>query len=124
MEWNFSRSSGPGGQNVNKVNTKAELRLLPADVQGFDDAARARFITACGKRLTREGELILTAETHRSQLENREVCIEKLRALAAEALHPPKVRRKTRVSQSQKRKRLDNKKREANKKSARRWRPE
>jgi ribosome-associated protein len=124
VQWSYSRSSGPGGQNVNKVNTKAELRLAIGVIRGMDEAAAARLTALSGRRVTKDGEIVITAETHRSQIENREECLSRLLELTRSALTPPKKRRPTKVSKSQKRKRLENKKRSADKKSARRWRPE
>jgi ribosome-associated protein len=121
LRWSFTRSSGPGGQNVNKVNTRAELRMRPEVVRGLDDAGRARFELLAGKRLTREGELIFTADTHRSQQDNRQACLDRLRALLLMALTPPKKRKATKPSKGSRQRRLDSKRKESDKKSARRW---
>ncbi len=121
LVWSFSRSSGPGGQNVNKVNTRAELRVRPGAVYGLDEAARARLASLAGKRLTKDGEMVFAADTHRSQLDNRNACLDRLRAVVVMALSPPRKRRPTKPSRAAKERRLDAKKREGVKKANRRW---
>src|ERR1700760_1754917 len=91
----FARSGGPGGQNVNKLNTKADLRVHPADIVGMRPAATQRLIPFAGKRVTSTGEIHLTAETARTQEGNRAAVMAALRELIVRAMHRPKVRRKT-----------------------------
>ena len=105
----FSRSSGPGGQNVNKVSTKCEIRLATAALP-IHPAARHRLESLAGSRLTAAGELIITSETERSQSRNRDECFEKLRQLLVQAMHIPKVRRPTKPSRGSKERRLTAKK--------------
>ncbi len=95
LQFSFSRSSGPGGQNVNKLNTKAELRF---NVDGAVDdwiprlvAGRLKHLQA--KRINSNGELLITAQEHRTQNKNKEVTIDKLRRMLAEASVEPKDRR-------------------------------
>lgn len=101
----YSSSGGPGGQNVNKRATKAELRLelravpIPAD-------ARARLARLLGRRLTDEGVIVIAAEEHRSQPRNRAACLDRLRELVVRAMVRPKSRRATRPSRGSVERRL------------------
>jgi ribosome-associated protein len=120
FEWSFARSGGPGGQNVNKVASKAVLRWpfeaspsVPLDV-------KARFRTAFGNRLTTDGDLVLSSEATRDQARNREDCLEKLAAMLRAAAQPPKLRRATKPSKSSKRRRVDAKRRTSATKAGRR----
>ena len=81
VRFQFARSGGPGGQNVNKVNTKAELWVDPAGITGMTDAAKGRLLALVGNRLTVAGEIHLNAETERTQERNREAVLEKLKDL-------------------------------------------
>ncbi len=118
--WTYVRSSGPGGQNVNKVASKAVLRWdlgasssLPADV-------KARLRARETNRITAEGELVLTSQRYRDQERNRQDCLDKLREMLARAAVRPKVRRKTKPSRGSKEARLRDKKRRAGTKAGRR----
>ncbi len=120
LSWSFVRSGGPGGQNVNKVASKAVLRWdlvasssLPADV-------KARLQTQQRRRITSEGELLLTSQRYRDQERNREDCLEKLRQIVLQALTPPKVRKKTKPTRGAKERRLATKRRRAATKAFRR----
>lgn len=110
LRFSFTTSSGPGGQNVNKRATRAELRVRLADLPLPADAA-VRLRDALGWRCTAEGELIIDADEHRSQGRNREACVERLGELVRAALVRPKIRRKTKPSRSAKARRVDEKKR-------------
>lgn len=123
VKFSFSRSSGPGGQAVNKLSTKAELRVEVRSIVGLSDSAQARLRRLAGRRLTQRDELLFQADTHRSQLENKRACIDRLRVLIVDALNPPKPRKARRISRAMIQKRLDAKRKRADKKSARRWRP-
>jgi ribosome-associated protein len=108
----FSRSSGPGGQNVNKLSTKAELRLDVTALMGvLRESAIRRLRTLARNRITREDFLQLSSQEHRTQEANRAAVLEKLSALIEQARIEPKVRRPTKPSKAAKRRRLEGKKR-------------
>ena len=120
FEFSFVRSSGPGGQNVNKVNSKAVLRWqalaspsLPADV-------RQRLVAKHRPRITAEGELLIVSQRYRDQPRNIDDCLDKLREMLAGVLMAPKKRRPTRPGRAAKQRRLDSKKADSNKKNLRR----
>jgi ribosome-associated protein len=96
ITWRAVRSSGPGGQNVNKVASKIELRVDLDGVEGLDDAARARLAALAAPRLDSRGRLLLTSQRTRDQARNLEDAREKVRRLVARALVAPKRRRRTR----------------------------
>ncbi len=115
-----SRSSGPGGQNVNKVESRVEVRFHVADSQLLTDAQKALILEKIGPRLTAEGLLLVTAQESRSQLDNRATALRKLREVLATALRRPKPRRATKPSAGAVRKRLEGKKKQSEKKANRR----
>lgn len=123
LQYSFARSSGPGGQNVNKVNTKAELRVFVTALMGLDEAGQERLRKLAGSRLTKEDEILITADDSRSQATNRRTCLERLRVLVTEAAKKPRRRRKKRISRAQKEKRLQSKREKSEKKSRRQWKP-
>jgi ribosome-associated protein len=116
----FARSGGPGGQNVNKLNTKAQLWVRIDHIVGLSNRALARLRTLAGSRLTQQDEIHLRAETERSQEANREEVFERLRELIVQARVEPKPRRKTRPSRASKQRRLESKRRRGQIKSGRR----
>jgi ribosome-associated protein len=120
----YSRSSGPGGQNVNKVNTRAQLWVPLATIAGLRDSAMHRLRTLAGHRLTIADELHLVAETERTQEGNRSAVLDRLRHLIAQAAREPKRRKKTKPSRGAKERRLKSKKTRSEIKSKRRFRPE
>jgi ribosome-associated protein len=116
----YARSSGPGGQNVNKLNTKVELWIRPEWLVGLKPAAIERLRKLAGKRLTSTGEIHISADTERGQEGNRAQALSRLRDLIVRAKVEPKVRRKTRPSKASKLRRLEQKRRRSEVKSSRR----
>jgi ribosome-associated protein len=102
----FARSGGPGGQNVNKVSSKAELRWTPSTSRALSETDRAWLLRRLGSKLTTEGELIVVSTKTRDQLRNREDAEAKLVELVATALLRPKLRRATKPSRGAKERRL------------------
>ncbi len=113
------RSGGPGGQNVNKVASKAELLVDLALVEGLDEGAQARLAALAESRRDAEGRLRVTAGESRDYHRNLETAREKVRALVAKALVVPKRRRPTRPTAGSRERRIDAKKRDAKVKKAR-----
>ena len=103
----FARSSGPGGQNVNKVESAVHLRFDVAHSPSLDDGTKRRLATLAGRRLTVDGVLVLFAQQHRSQERNRDDALARLVALIAQAAERPKYRVKTRPTLAAKRRRTD-----------------
>ena len=113
------RSSGPGGQNVNKVASKIELRVDLGRIEGLDQAARARLDAATALRRDAEGRLLVTSQRTRDQGRNLEDAREKVRRLVAAALVAPRRRRRTRPTAASRERRLDRKRRAGAKKRLR-----
>ena len=95
FRFSYSRSSGPGGQNVNKVNTKATLRWKVGENESLPIGVMVRFRRAFPNRINVDGELVLHSQRYRDQGRNVSDCLEKLRAMVASVALPPRVRRKT-----------------------------
>ncbi|HEY4284994.1 MAG TPA: alternative ribosome rescue aminoacyl-tRNA hydrolase ArfB [Chthoniobacterales bacterium] len=106
----FSRSSGPGGQNVNKVNSKVMLRWPLLTSAGLPSDVRDRFVAAYRRRMTTEGELVLSSERFRDQPKNVADCLEKLRDLLLTVAVAPKPRRVSKPTKASKRRRVEAKK--------------
>lgn len=119
IEFSFVRSSGPGGQNVNKVASKAVLRWAPENSSALPDNVRQRLLAQCGRRINDRGELILTSQRYRDQAKNIDDCLDKLRSLILAAATVPKKRKKTRVPKGAKESRLRQKRAASEKKRGR-----
>jgi ribosome-associated protein len=120
----FIRSSGPGGQNVNKVSTAVQLRFDVAGSPSLPENVRQRLISLAGKRLTETGVLIIEAERFRTQGANRQDAVERLVALVRKATEKPAVRHKTRPTLASKIRRLETKHHRSETKDLRRSKPE
>ena len=119
IQFSASRSSGPGGQHVNKVSTAVELRFNIPESQILDEEEKKRIIKKLEGKLTTEGELIVNASETRSQTQNKKLALEKFYAMIEEALKIPKKRKRTRPSATSRKKRLENKRRQSEKKELR-----
>jgi ribosome-associated protein len=116
----FIRSSGPGGQHVNKVATAVQLRFNAKTSENISKEVYSRLRTIAGSKLTEDGNLIIVSRVHRSQVQNRQVALDKLISLLQQAVKKPKRRKKTRPSRASVEKRLRNKRLQSEKKKSRR----
>ena len=120
LTWTFVRSGGPGGQNVNKVASKAVLRWDFASSPSVPVEVKSRLRTLQRRRVTNEGELVLNSQRYRDQERNKEDCLEKLRSMVLEAAVVPKVRKAKKPTRASKERRLAAKRHRSASKAARR----
>ncbi len=111
LEWKFIRSSGPGGQNVNKVASAAQLRFLLPLNSSLGAAVRNRLRRLAGSKLVDDGSILFKSMSERSQEQNRRAALDRLEALIRAALVEPKIRKKTRPTKGSKERRIESKKR-------------
>jgi ribosome-associated protein len=122
-EASFSRSGGPGGQNVNKLNTKVTLRLRLSDIAGLSDAELERVRGLLANRVTMADEIVISSDEERSQRTNLERAYFRIEALISEAARLPKHRRPTKPSKASREQRLHVKQLQSRKKASRHSRP-
>ncbi len=120
LVFSFTRSSGPGGQNVNKVSSRAVLRWNVRESPSLPPAVKQRFLERHAARLTREGHLILQSQKYRDQPRNTQDCLERLRTLLLDVAQAPVKRRPTRRTRGSNERRLQNKKARSERKQNRR----
>ncbi|MCP5104648.1 MAG: aminoacyl-tRNA hydrolase [bacterium] len=119
LEWEFIRASGPGGQNVNKVSTAVQMRFDVKHSPSLPEEVKHRLTRLAGRRMTREGELVIEARRHRFQQRNRQDALERLLELIRKAAAKPKKRHTTKPTLSSKMKRLESKRLRGDKKKLR-----
>ena len=124
LKFTFVRSSGPGGQNVNKVNSKAVLHWNVRLSQSLPEDVKERFLRRYARRISREGQLVLTSDRHREQARNVADCGRKLRELVLSVLVAQKPRKRTGPSRGSVLRRLQQKREQAQRKESRRYRPD
>lgn len=119
LTFTYARSSGTGGQNVNKTNSKAVLRWSPRGTTGVPAAVLTRFFEKFATRLTDSGELVLASDVHRDQIQNRNDCLQRLASMLRAVERPPKIRKATKPTKGSQRRRLESKRKLSEKKSNR-----
>lgn len=120
IEFSFARSSGKGGQNVNKVNSKAVLRWNLRKAQTLPEDVKSRFVNRFAHRITAEGDLLVQSQRFRDQEKNAKDCLDKLRRMLEIAWTPPKERVETKATHKSRQNRLKSKRKKSEKKQRRR----
>ncbi len=120
VAFTYVRSSGPGGQNVNKVNSQVQLSWKVHESQALPDDVRERLVAAQQGRISKAGNLRIHGDRYRDREKNREDCLNRLREMVTEVLRPPKKRKKTRIPRGIVENRLKNKQKRAEVKQTRR----
>lgn len=120
LEFTFVRSSGPGGQNVNKLNTKAVMRWNVTESPGLPEGVRSRFLQRYQRRITTGGELVLSSQRYRHQQRNADDCLQRLQSMIEAVAKPPTPRRPTHRSRASIENRLQKKRHKSQKKQQRR----
>lgn len=111
IDFAYSRSSGPGGQHVNKTESRVQLRFAVFRCRALNDTQKRLIAKAAGRRLTAEGEIVMACGRHRVRSRNRDEVLERLRALIVEAITPRTPRKKTKPTRSSQRRRIEAKNR-------------
>jgi ribosome-associated protein len=124
LQFTFARSSGPGGQNVNKVASKATLRWDVRGTPSLPEDVKQRFLTTYQSRVTTLGEILIVSQESRDQPRNIEICREKLRQMILAVVRAPKKRRATKPTKGSQTRRLNEKKSRSQVKEGRRFRPD
>ncbi len=119
LRFSFVRSSGAGGQNVNKVSSKAVMRWHFRVSVALPPPVWSRFAEKFGSKLTEDGELVIAADTHRDQIRNKQECLKRLASMVMAVARPPRPRVATKPTKASKRRRLDSKKHQGEKKTLR-----
>ena len=122
LEWKFIRSSGPGGQNVNKVASAVQLRFRLLENGSLGPVVKNRLRRLAGQKLNEDGSILIFARGERSQEQNRRDALERLTGMNQAALIEPKIRKKTRPTRASKERRIESKKRRGSTKEGRRTR--
>lgn len=120
LEFSFVRSGGPGGQNVNKVSSKAQMRWGALASTSLPAAVKNRFMLKYASRVTTGGDIIIISQKYRDQLRNAEDCREKLREMIASVASPPKLRKATKPSKGAVERRIQTKRKQSERKQQRR----
>jgi ribosome-associated protein len=120
FRFSYTRSPGPGGQHVNKVNSKAIMKWSVDKSNALPDAMKQRFMKKFARRITKDGELVIQSHRYREQGRNVADCLHKLREMILEVAVEPKKRKPAKVSKSAKRRRVEAKRRKSEKKQSRR----
>ena len=120
FRFTFVRSSGPGGQNVNKVASKAQLRWQVVESPSLPEDVRQRFLAKYGNRVNAGGELVLDSQRYRDAPRNQADCLEKLRRMLADVAKPPRRRKRTRPTRASVERRLMSKRQQSERKRRRR----